>query len=364
LASIKAIGSIALKSDEKAFIQLAATLLVPFECFSAAELNSITNVPNPSATVMQKIGVKSVAEAASALLAGKASWMVPKQKCDIHAVADGEPRYFTFAISIAASVLRQGRIAIVGAGPGDPELITRRGHHYLETADLILYSGSLVPEKLTHAAKAGATVRNSASLSLEEQLELMHAFYRAGKFVVRLHTGDPSIYGAIQEQMVSFEEHEMMYEIVPGVSSFQAAAAALHSEFTIPERVQSIILTRGEGRTSVPEKERLSELARSRSTMCIYLSADIAQKVQSELLEHYPPETPVAICYRLTWDDEQIWRGELAHLAELVAQSGKTKTVLLVVGEAIGARMNRSKLYDPTFAHGFRAATNVEGKTL
>lgn len=191
-------------------------------------------------------------------------------------------------------------------------------------------------------------------MALEEQLELMNRFYRSGRFVVRLHTGDPSIYGAIQEQMAWFEEHDMRYEIVPGVSSFQAAAAALHAEFTIPETVQTIILTRAAGRTPVPEKERLCELARSQSTMCIYLSAAIAASVQDELLRHYAPDTPVAVCYRLTWDDEHILRGELSRLAELVGMTGKSNTVLLVVGAALGARGKRSKLYDPAFAHGFR----------
>lgn len=353
-ASVKSIGSIDLKAGEQAFLDLSERLQAPFQQFPADELNGVEGIPNPSGTVMEKVGVASVAEASSALLAGQASWVVEKRKCRIPGASDGEPSAYTLAVSIESGALRQGRIAIVGAGPGDPELITLRGRRYLESADLVLYAGSLVPEKLTHAAKAGATVRSSADMALEEQLEIMHRFYREGKFIVRLHTGDPSIYGAIQEQMAYFEEHGLAYEIVPGVSSFQAAAAALHSEFTVPEKVQTIILTRGEGRTPVPDKERLGELARSRSTMCIYLSAEIARKVQDELLAHYAPDTPVAVCYRLTWDDQAIWRGELSGLAELVRKSGKSRTVLLVVGEAVGARLNRSKLYDPTFAHGFR----------
>ncbi len=352
--SIRSLGSIDLKADEPAFVELSGKLQIPFHCFSAEDLGRVDGVPNPSATVMRKIGVPSVAEAASALLAGSAGWIAEKRKCAIPGAAAGSPRFFTMAVSLAAGAAREGLIAIVGAGPGDPELITLRGRRFLEKADLILYAGSLVPEKLTHAARPGALVRSSAGMALEEQLELMNRFYRSGRFVVRLHTGDPSIYGAIQEQMAWFEEHDMRYEIVPGVSSFQAAAAALHAEFTIPETVQTIILTRAAGRTPVPEKERLCELARSQSTMCIYLSAGIAASVQDELLRHYSPDTPVAVCYRLTWDDEHILRGELSRLAELVGMTGKSNTVLLVVGAALGARGKRSKLYDPAFAHGFR----------
>ena len=158
----------------------------------------------------------------------------------------------------------------------------------LEKADLILYAGSLVPRELTFCAKPGATVRNSASMDLEEQFALMKKFYDEDKFIVRLHTGDPCIYGAIQEQMNYFDQHHMSYHITPGISSFQAAAAALKSQFTIPEKVQSIILTRGEGRTPMPEREQLHLLARSQSTMCIFLSAGIAEQVREELLQEYP----------------------------------------------------------------------------
>ena len=162
------------------------------------------------------------------------------------------------AIAIEEGVLRYyGHIEIVGAGPGDPDLISVRGRQMLEKADLILYAGSLVPRELTFCAKPGATVRSSASMDLEEQFALMKKFYDEGKFIVRLHTGDPCIYGAIQEQMNYFDQHRMSYHITPGISSFQAAAAALKSQFTIPEKVQSIILTRGEGRTPMPEREQL-----------------------------------------------------------------------------------------------------------
>lgn len=184
-----------------------------------------------------------------------------------------------------------------------------RGKHFLQRADLILYAGSLVPVELTYYAKAGATVRSSAALDLEEQFALMKEFYDRGLLVVRLHTGDPCIYGAIQEQMAFFDRYNMSYHITPGISSFQAAAAALRSQFTIPEKVQTIILTRGEGRTPMPEKEQLHKLAKSQSTMCIYLSAGVVEQVEEELLQAYPPDTPVAACYKLTWKEERIYRG-------------------------------------------------------
>ena len=182
----------------------------------------------------------------------------------------------------------------------------------------------------------------------------MKEFYDRGQFVVRLHTGDPCIYGAIQEQMNFFDQYGMHYHITPGISSFQAAAAALQSQFTIPERVQTIILTRGEGRTPMPEKEKLSLLARSQSTMCIFLSAGIAEQVQAELLQEYPETNPVAVCYHLTWPDERIFRGELKDLARIVKENNLPLTTMIVVGEAIGNREGLSRLYAHEFKHLFR----------
>lgn len=250
--------------------------------------------------------------------------------------------------------LRRGHIEIVGAGPGDPELVSVRGKRFLQKADLILYAGSLVPVELTYYAKAGATVRSSATLDLEEQFALMKSFYDRGLLVVRLHTGDPCIYGAIQEQMAFFDQYKMSYHITPGISSFQAAAAALRSQFTIPEKVQTIILTRGEGRTPMPEKEQLHKLAQSQSTMCIYLSAGVVEQVQAELLQAYPPETPVAACYKLTWKEERIYRGVLKDLAQIVRENNLTLTTLLVVGESIDNRQGLSRLYAHDFKHLFR----------
>lgn len=363
-SSLKAFGSVDFKIQEKAFRLAAENFGIPLHGFAPDLLEGVEGVPNPSEVVYRKVGVHSVAEASAALLAGENRWVVEKKKVVLLGCRENEPRHYTFAVSIDRTAVRKGRILIVGAGPGDPGLVTVRGKHLLETADLILYAGSLVPEKLTHYAKPGAVVRSSASMTLEEQFLLISEFYRQGKCIVRLHTGDPSIYGAIQEQMAWFESSGMEYSIVPGVSSFQAAAATLKSQFTIPEKVQTIILTRFNGRTAVPEKEALGELARSQATICLFLSAEWAGEIQQELLLHYAPSTPVAVCYRLTWDDEQVWRGSLVDLASLVAKSGKTRTMLLVVGEAVGAREERSKLYDPAFSHGFRHASGTnEGDT-
>lgn len=211
-----------------------------------------------------------------------------------------------------------------------------------------------MPRELTYCAKPGAVVRSSASMNLEEQFALMKEFYDRGCFIVRLHTGDPCIYGAIQEQMNYFDQYQMSYHITPGISSFQAAAAALKSQFTIPEKVQSIILTRGEGRTPMPEREKLHLMARSQSTMCIFLSAGIVDQVQSELLQEYPEDTPVAACYHLTWKDERIYRGVLKDLVRIVKENNLTLTTLLVVGEAIDNRQGLSRLYAHEFKHLYR----------
>ena len=264
------------------------------------------------------------------------------------------PKEKEYQETVYNDVSDKPQVIVVGAGPGDPELISVRGRRFLEEADLILYAGSLVPRELTECAKAGATIRSSASMTLEEQFTLMKDFYDREQLVVRLHTGDPCIYGAIQEQMNFFDRYGMRYHITPGISSFQAAAAALQSQFTIPEKVQTIILTRGEGRTPMPEKEKLSLLARSQSTMCIFLSAGVIDQVQQELLEHYPPTTPVAACYHLTWKDERIYRGELKDLAQIVKENNLTLTTMIVVGDAIDNREGLSRLYSHQFKHLFR----------
>ena len=191
-------------------------------------------------------------------------------------------------------------------------------------------------------------------MTLEEQVSIMQEHYNKGNSIVRLQSGDPSLYGAIQEQMTIFDELGMDYFIIPGISAFSAGAAALRSEFTIPEVVQSIVLTRGEGTTPMPSKESISAFAKTNATMCIFLSAGIAGKVETQLLEHFAADTPVAVMYRLTWKDEEIFQGKLSDLAKIVKDSKKTRTVLIIVGHAIGARKNRSQLYNPEWKHIFR----------
>jgi precorrin-4 C11-methyltransferase len=346
--AVKALGSIDVKHDEVAFVELAKRLNIPFVTFTADELNS-QPVLNPSEVVMSKLGVHGVSEASAMLLAGNKELLVEKKKISL-----SSGKKHTIAIAMDKQAQRKAVVAIVGAGPGDAELICMKGKQLLQEADLILYAGSLIPEELTHYAKPTAIVRNSASMTLEEQITLMDDHYLRGHLIVRLQSGDPSIYGAIQEQMTIFDEKGMDYFIVPGISSFQAAAAYLKSEFTIPEVVQSIILTRGEGKTPLPEREKLNEMAKHQATMCIFLSATIAKDVQAQLLEHYPEDTPVAVLYRVTWKDEKVFTGKLKDLAKIIRDSKFTLTVLIVVGAAIGARKNRSQLYSPTYRHTFR----------
>ena len=337
--------TIDVKADEP-FVQLLKDGYDEEVEFFTAEQLAAVEVPNPSETVAKHVGTPSVCEAAAILGSNHGKLVVPKIK----------GKNFTVALAIDHRYLRdqQGHIEIVGAGPGDPDLVSVRGRKMLERADLILYAGSLVPRELTLCAKPGAVVRSSAGMNLEEQCALMKEFYDKGKFIVRLHTGDPCIFGAIQEQMAFFDQHNMHYHITPGISSFLAAAAELRSQFTIPERTQTIILTRGEGRTPMPEKEQLHLLARSQSTMCIFLSAAIVDDVQRELLMEYPEDTPVAACYHLTWPDQRIYRGVLKDLAKIVHDNNLTLTTMLVVGEAIDNRKGLSELYNKHFTHLFR----------
>ena len=345
--------TIDVKQDEEFCAMLVDDLGEELVFYTAEQLAKV-EVPNPSATVQKHVGTPSVCEAAAILGSNNGKLIVPKVK----------GRNWTAALAIDYKYLRNssprggqvgvGHIEIVGAGPGDPDLVSVRGRKMLERADLILYAGSLVPKALTECHKPGAVVRSSADMALEEQCLLMKQFYDQGKYIVRLHTGDPCIFGAIQEQMAFFDQNHMDYHITPGISSFLAAAAELQSQFTIPERCQTIILTRGEGRTPMPEKEQLHLLARSQSTMCIFLSAAIVDDVQRELLQEYPEDTPVAACYHLTWPDQRIYRGQLKDLAKIVHDNHLTLTTMLVVGEAIDNRQGLSELYSKHFTHLFR----------
>ena len=341
---IRKICTIDIKAEEPVIQKFQAERYgLELKLYTADELAKV-DVPTPSETVEKHVGTPSVCEAAALLASNYGKLLLPKVK----------GKNFTIAVAIDHKYLREGHIEIVGAGPGDPDLVSVRGRKMLERADLILYAGSLVPRALTECHKPGAVVRSSADMNLEEQCALMKRFYDQGKYIVRLHTGDPCIFGAIQEQMAFFDQNHMDYHITPGISSFLAAAAELQSQFTIPERTQTIILTRGEGRTPMPEKEQLHLLAKSQSTMCIFLSAAIVDEVQKELLMEYPEDTPVAACYHLTWPDQKIYRGKLKDLAKIVHDNKLTLTTMLVVGEAIDNRQGLSELYSKHFTHLFR----------
>jgi precorrin-4/cobalt-precorrin-4 C11-methyltransferase len=250
-------------------------------------------------------------------------------------------------------------IHFVGAGPGDPELITVKGARLLGEADLVVFAGSLVNREILTAHCPGAQAYDSAGMTMEEVIKVMAEGVAAGRRVIRLHTGDPALYGAIQEQMAELDRLGITYAVVPGVTSASAAAAALRQELTLPELSQTLILTRMAGKTPVPERERLCEIARIGATMAIYLSVGMIDQVVEQLLAGaYTNETPAAVVYRASWPDEQIIQGTLADIAGKVTEAGIDRQALIMVGDVFGARRNglkaRSLLYDATFTHGFR----------
>lgn len=248
-------------------------------------------------------------------------------------------------------------VFFVGAGPGDPELITVKGQRLLREADCIVYTGSLVPEALLVGTTA--SVHNSAGLNLDEVMALVINAWKQGKKVVRLHTGDPSIYGAINEQITRLVAAAIPFQVVPGVSSTVAAAAALATELTLPEVSQTVIITRRAGRTPVPEKESLSALASHQATMLILLSVGMIDQVVAELLSGgYPQDTPVAVVEKVSWPEERIIRGTLDTIASQVKEAGVTKTAIIAVGKVLANSPPPalSKLYDQHFGHGFREA--------
>lgn len=251
-------------------------------------------------------------------------------------------------------------IYFIGAGPGAADLITVRGQKLLEKADVVIWAGSLVNEELLESCSRCAEIYNSAQMTLEEVLEVMKKAEKSGKTTVRLHTGDPCLYGAIREQMDELDKLGIKYESVPGVSSFCGAAASLNLEYTLPNVSQSVIITRLSGRTSVPEKESLRSLAEHNSTLVLFLSSGMTEKVQSELLEAgLSPQTPVALVYKATWADEKKVPCTVGSLAESAKANGISKTALIIVGDVVShSDYERSKLYDPTFTTEFRKAKN------
>ena len=246
-------------------------------------------------------------------------------------------------------------IDFVGAGPGAPDLITVRGRKLIEEADCIIYAGSLVNPQLLKYAKADCEVYNSAKMYLEEVLSVMERMEAQGKNTVRLHTGDPSLYGAVREQMDGLRERDIPFRICPGVSSFCGAAAALKTEYTLPDVSQTVIITRMEGRTPVPEKEKIRSLAAHGATMVLFLSSGMAEEVQKELLQGvYTEQTPCAIVYKATWEDEKVVRGTVGELCKLAKDNGINRTALIIVGDVLGDDYELSKLYDKHFTTGYR----------
>lgn len=246
-------------------------------------------------------------------------------------------------------------IYFVGAGSGAADLITVRGYRLLQQADLIIYAGSLVNPELLQAKKSEARVLNSATMHLEEVLRAMEQAVTKGEMVVRLHTGDPSLYGAIREQMAALDQKHIPYQVCPGVSSFAAAAAALQCEYTVPSVSQSLIITRMEGRTPVPEAESLRKLAQHRTSMVIFLSAALSRQVEQELLlGGYPPDTPCAIAYKVSWPQEKLLRCALKDLHKTMEEHNLNNFSLILVGEFLGDRYALSKLYDKHFSTAFR----------
>lgn len=249
-------------------------------------------------------------------------------------------------------------IHFIGAGPGAADLITVRGARLLREADVIIYAGSLVNPALLEDKKEDCAVYDSASMTLEDVIEVMKATEASGGTTVRLHTGDPSLYGAIREQMDRLDELEIAYDVTPGVSSFSGAAAALEAEYTLPEVSQSVIITRMAGRTPVPEREKLSKMASHGCTMVLFLSTGLLEDVERELMEGgYEPDTPAAIVYKATWPEQQVYRCTVSTLSRTAKENQVTKTALITVGGFLGGQYERSKLYDPGFTHGYRVGS-------
>lgn len=246
-------------------------------------------------------------------------------------------------------------IDFVGAGPGAVDLITVRGKNLIEKADVIIYAGSLVNSELLNFAKKGCQIYNSAEMTLEEITSVMVSAEMDGKNTVRLHTGDPSIYGAIKEQMNILDKYNLEYKVCPGVSSLFGAAASLKTEYTIPDVSQSVIITRMEGKTPVPEKEDISLLASHNATMVVFLSAGMLNELSRKLIKGgYKSDTPAAIVYKATWNDEKVIKTTVSEIAKSAEKNNINKTALIIIGDFLGNNYKRSLLYNPSFSHEFR----------
>lgn len=248
------------------------------------------------------------------------------------------------------------KVHFVGAGPGDPELLTRKAERLLREARICVYAGSLVSPEVLALLPPSADKYDSASMSLDEIIAVCEEARTHGTDVVRLHSGEPSLYGAIAEQMDELDRRGIEYDVTPGISSFQAAAAALRTELTAPEIAQTVILTRASGRTPLPPGQELARLARAHATLCIFLSTAHVEEVAAALLPDYGPACPAAVVYHVTWPDQQLIRTRLADLASSVRVAGLHKTAIILVGEALARTDARSRLYDASFTHEYRRA--------
>lgn len=250
-------------------------------------------------------------------------------------------------------------VYFVGAGPGDKELITVKGMKTLASADCVIYAGSLINRELLDYVKSGCELYDSAGMTLEEVMEITLKNEKRGLNTARLHTGDPSLYGAVKEQIDILVENKVAYEIIPGVSSFAGAAASLGAEYTLPGVSQTLILTRMEGRTPVPERERITELAKIQASMAVFLSSGMLPELSAKLIEGgYPKNTPAAIVYKATWPDEKIMRTTIEGLPETGAKNNINKTAIILVGNFLSGEYERSFLYNPEFTHGYRTGRN------
>lgn len=249
----------------------------------------------------------------------------------------------------------KGKVIFIGAGPGDPDLITVKGRNAIEKADIIIYAGSLVNKDVLDVRKEDSVVYNSAVLNLDEIIEIIKEGINEGKVIARVHTGDPSIYGAIGEQIRELQNNDIEYEIIPGVSSVFGTASVLERELTLPEISQTVIITRPEGRTPKPKEESIASLSRHEATMCIFLGVGMIEKVVDELLVGYNENTPIVVVKKATWDDQEIIEGTLNDIVEKVKSANITKTAMIIVGDVLNpGDFTPSKLYDVNFKHEYR----------
>ncbi len=245
-------------------------------------------------------------------------------------------------------------VIFVGAGPGDPELITVKGQKVIQQADVIIYAGSLVPQAVIEDRKSTAEVYNSATMDLETIIATMAKACNDGKMVARVHTGDPSIYGSIREQIEELDKLNIPHSVIPGVSSFVASAAALQAEFTVPGISQTVICTRMEGRTPVPELEKIEQLAAHQTSMAIFLTVHMMDQLVEKLCIHYPVSTPIAVVQRASWPDQKIVKGTLENIVSMVKEAGIHKTAMILVGDFLGNEYENSLLYASHFTHEYR----------